>query len=62
MQVLITWVHGLLVPTGVFSDSFHFVTRLGKRAFWMLVLVKGKLPGGPKELYAIKAVEKQRIA
>jgi hypothetical protein len=42
--------------------SFHFVKRLGKGAFGMVVLPKGKLPRGPKELYAIKAVKEQRIA
>jgi serine/threonine protein kinase len=35
--------------------------KLGQGAFGMVVLAKGRLPGGPEELYAIKAVQKQHI-
>jgi hypothetical protein len=42
-------------------NNFHFVRRLGKGAFGTVVLAKGKLPGGPEELYAIKALQKRSI-
>ena len=35
--------------------------KLGAGAFGMVFLAKGRLPGGPEELYAIKAVKKQHI-
>jgi len=42
-------------------NNFQFVRRLGKGAFGTVVLAKGKLPGGPEQLYAIKALEKRSI-
>jgi hypothetical protein len=42
-------------------DNFQFIKRLGKGAFGTLVLTRGKLPGGPEQLYAMKAVRKRGI-
>jgi hypothetical protein len=44
------------------SDNFQFITELGEEGSGIVVLAKGKLPGGPEQLYAIKATEKQSIA
>jgi hypothetical protein len=41
--------------------SFQFVKTLGKGAFGMVVLAKGRLPGGPEELYAIKAMKRNTL-
>jgi len=35
--------------------NFQFVRKLGEGAFGTVVLAKGKLPGGPEQLYAINA-------
>jgi serine/threonine protein kinase len=40
-------------------DDFRFIKRLGNGGFGTVVLAKGKLPGGPEERYAIKALKKQ---
>jgi hypothetical protein len=42
-------------------DNFQFVIRLGEGAFGTVVLTRGKLPGGPEELCAMKAVKKRGI-
>ena len=42
-------------------ENFKFIRRLGEGGFGTVVLAKGKLLGGPEELYAIKAVKKRRI-
>ena len=42
-------------------DNFQFIRKLGKGAFGTVVLTRGKLPGGPEQLYAIKAIKKRRI-
>jgi len=41
--------------------NFQFVRRLGEDAFGTVVLAKGKLPGGPEQLYDIKALKKRSI-
>ena len=41
--------------------DFQFIRKLGEGAFGTVVLTKGKLPGGPKQLYAIKALKKRSI-
>ena len=38
--------------------DFQFIRTLGEGAFGTVVLTKGKLPGGPEQLYAIKALKK----
>jgi len=40
--------------------NFQFVRRLGEGAFGTVVLAKGNLPGGPEQLYAIKALKKTK--
>jgi novel protein kinase C epsilon type len=45
----------------VTSDNFHFIKMLGEGAFGTVVLTRGKLPGGPEQLYAMKAVRKRGI-
>jgi hypothetical protein len=42
-------------------DDFQFIKRLGKGGFGTVVLIRGKLPGGPEQLYAMKAVRKRGI-
>ena len=42
-------------------NNFQFVRKLGEGAFGTVVLAKGKLPGGPEQLYAIKFIQKRRI-
>jgi len=42
-------------------NNFQFVRRLGEGAFGTVVLAKGKLPGGPEQLCAIKAIQKRSI-
>jgi len=42
--------------------NFQFVRRLGEGAFGTVVLAKGKLPGGPEQLYAIKALKKNEAS
>ena len=42
-------------------NNFQFIRRLGEGAFGTVVLAKGKLLGGPEELYAIKALKKRGI-
>jgi serine/threonine protein kinase len=42
-------------------DNFTFIRRLGEGAFGTVVLAEGKLPGAPKQLYAIKTLKKRRI-
>jgi novel protein kinase C epsilon type len=42
-------------------DNFQFMRRLGKGAFGTVVLTRGKLPGGPEQLFAMKAVKKRGI-
>jgi len=42
-------------------NNFQFVKRLGQGGFGTVVLAKGKLLGGPEQLYAIKAVKKRGI-
>jgi len=41
--------------------DFQFIRKLGEGAFGTVVLTKGKLPGGPEQLYAIKALKKRSI-
>jgi serine/threonine protein kinase len=43
-------------------DSFQFIKTLGKGGFGTVFLAKRKLPGGPGQLYAIKAVKNKRAA
>jgi serine/threonine protein kinase len=38
-----------------------FVKNLGEGGFGKVVLATGFLPGGPKQLYAIKAMNKRRM-
>jgi serine/threonine protein kinase len=42
-------------------NSFKFIRVLGQEGFGKVVLAKKKLPGGPEQLYAIKAVEKKGL-
>jgi len=42
-------------------NNFQFVRRLGEGAFGTVVLAKGKIHGGPEQLYAIKSIQKQSI-
>jgi len=42
-------------------DNFQFIRRLGKGAFGTVVLTRGKLPGGPEQLFALKALKKRGI-
>ena len=39
-------------------DNFQCIKLLAKGGFGTVVLAKGKLPGGPEEQYAIKALKK----
>ena len=41
--------------------NFHFIRRLGEGAFGTVVLARGKLPVGPEQLYAMKALKKRNI-
>jgi serine/threonine protein kinase len=41
--------------------DFQFIRKLGEGSFGTVVLTKGKLPGGPEQLYAIKALKKRNI-
>jgi serine/threonine protein kinase len=41
--------------------NFQFIRTLGEGGFGRVVLAKGKLPGVPEELYAIKAIKKRGI-
>ena len=52
-------------PTGeekVSLNSFQLIRTLGQGGFGTVVLAKKKLPGGPEQLYAIKAVKKKRFS
>jgi hypothetical protein len=40
-------------------NNFQFVRRLGEGAFGTVVLAKGKLPGGPEELYPLNAIKRE---
>jgi hypothetical protein len=42
-------------------DNFQFIRRLDKGAFGTVVLARGKLPGGPEQLFAMKALRKRGI-
>jgi novel protein kinase C epsilon type len=42
-------------------DDFQYVRKLGEGGFGTVVLAKGKSPGGPEELYAIKSLKKRKI-
>ena len=42
-------------------DNFQFIRRLGSGAFGTVVLARGKLPGAPEQLYAMKALKKRDI-
>jgi len=42
-------------------NNFQFIRELGEGAFGTVVLARGKLPGGPEQQYAIKALKKQNI-
>ena len=42
-------------------NNFQFVRRLGEVAFGTVVLAKGKLPRGPEELYALKAIKNEAL-
>ena len=42
-------------------DNFQFIRRLGEGTFGTVVLTRGKLPGGPEQLFAIKAIKKRGI-
>ena len=37
--------------------NFQFIRRLGEGGFGTVVLAKEKLPGGPKQLYGLKALK-----
>ena len=41
--------------------NFQLIRRWGEVAFGTVVLAKDELPGGPKQLYAIKALKKRSI-
>jgi serine/threonine protein kinase len=40
-------------------DNFQFIKRLGEGGYGTVVLTQGKLPGRPKQPYAIKALKKK---
>jgi hypothetical protein len=40
---------------------FQFISRLVEGAFGTVVLAKGSPPGGPEQLYALKALKKRSI-
>jgi len=42
--------------------NFQFIRRLGESGIGTVVLAKGKLLGGPEQLYAIKALKKRGIS
>jgi hypothetical protein len=42
-------------------DNFQFIRKLGKSAFGTVVLTRGKLPGGPEQMFAMKALKKRGI-
>jgi len=42
-------------------DNFQFIRRLGEGAFGTVVLTRGKLPGGPELMFAMKALKKRGI-
>ena len=42
-------------------DNFQFIRRLGAGAFGTVDLARGKLPGAPERLYALKALKKRDI-
>ena len=41
--------------------NFQFIRMLGEGTFGTVFLAKGNLPGGPEQLYAVKALKKPRI-
>ena len=42
-------------------DNFQFIRRLAEGAFGTVVLTRGKLPGGPELMFAMKALTKRGI-
>jgi hypothetical protein len=42
-------------------DNFQFIRRLGEGGFGTVVFARGKLPGGPEQLFALKALKKRGI-
>jgi serine/threonine protein kinase len=42
-------------------DNFQFIRKLGAGAFGTVVLARGKLPGAPEQLYAMKALKKRNF-
>jgi serine/threonine protein kinase len=43
----------------VFIFCFQFIRRLDEGGFSKVFLAKGKLPGGPEQLFAIKILKKR---
>jgi hypothetical protein len=42
-------------------NNFQFIRRLGEGGFGTVILARGKLPGGPEQLFAMKALKKRGI-
>ena len=42
-------------------DNFEFLKKLGEGGYGVVILAKGRLPGGPNKEYAIKALKKEGI-
>ena len=42
-------------------NDFQFIRKLGEGSFGTVVLAKGKLHGGPEQMYALKALKKRGI-
>ena len=42
-------------------DNFEFIKKLGEGGFGLVFLAEGRLPDGPNEKYAIKALRKKGI-